>query len=465
MRRLATLVAILLQPLVALAVAIKHPSPPVCDLEAEGCVVSVGGLHGQRDCRTCAAHMELCMATPRVDADMQVRQIKVGACVEQIANKAKGCSACKTPEGKQMFKARLDAAKAEQSVPAVSTVPVPAVLAPVPDVPAVPDVPDVPAVPVPDVPATPAPATTSPSPQTPPPPSPSPSSPTPAERTATTQPLKTAASEKLSTVCDLEAEGCVDVGTAQDCRTCAAHMDVCMDTPHLDADMQVKVVSAGDCAEEIADKAKGCSACKTPEGKQMFKARVDAAKAEAEQSIERATSEKIDSTACDLEAEGCVKNGDLKDCRTCAGHMELCMVTPHLDEEMQVRPVTAEDCVVQIAEQASGCNACNTAEGKQAFKARMGDVASGDEKTDRRLPIDAASPAKKNATVCDFEATGCIRVQTDMPTPVEDCRTCAAHMELCMHTQVSPNPDPDPDPDPDPNPNPNPNLNPNAEPR
>ena len=27
--------------MVALAVAIKHPSPPVCDLEAEGCVVSV----------------------------------------------------------------------------------------------------------------------------------------------------------------------------------------------------------------------------------------------------------------------------------------------------------------------------------------------------------------------------------------------------------------------------------------
>ena len=71
------------------------------------------------------------------------------------------------------------------------------------------------------------------------------------------------------------------------------------------------------------------------------------------------------------------------------------MVTPHLDEQMQVRAVTAEDCVVQVAEQASGCNACNTAEGKQAFKARMGDVASGDEKTDRRLPIDAASPAKK----------------------------------------------------------------------
>ena len=81
MRRLATVVAILLQPLVALAVAIKHPLTPVCDLEAEGCVVSVGGLHGQRDCRTCAAHMELCMATPRVDADMQVRQIKGGGAV------------------------------------------------------------------------------------------------------------------------------------------------------------------------------------------------------------------------------------------------------------------------------------------------------------------------------------------------------------------------------------------------
>ena len=127
-----------------------------------------------------------------------------------------------------------------------------------------------------------------------------------------------------------------------------------MDTPQLDEEKQVRVVLAGACVEQIASKAKGCSACKTPEGKQMFKARVDAAKAEAEQSIERATSEKIDSTVCDLEAEGCVKNGDLKDCRTCAGHMELCMVTPHLDEQMQVRAVTAEDCVVQVAEQASG---------------------------------------------------------------------------------------------------------------
>ena len=169
MRRLATVVAILLQPLVALAVAIKHPLTPVCDLEAEGCVVSVGGLHGQRDCRTCAAHMELCMATPRVDADMQVRQIKGGACVEQIANKAKGCSACKTPEGKKMFKARLDAAKA-----------------------------------------------------------------------AAVQSIETAASEKIdSTVCDLEAEGCVKNGDLKDCRTCAGHMELCMVTPHLDEEMQV----------------------------------------------------------------------------------------------------------------------------------------------------------------------------------------------------------------------------------
>ena len=457
MRGLATLVVVaiqatlvatgaVLQPLVALAVAIKHTSPPVCDLEAEGCIAT-GGLHGPKDCRTCAAHMEVCMVTPRIDEQMQVRVVLAGACVEQIANKAKGCSACKTPEGKKMFKARVDAAKANLSVPAVPAVPVPAVPAAVPDVPVVPDVP---AVPVPDPPQLSPPPLLSPSPPPAVPDMPAPATAQP-ESAATIQPLETTATEKIdSTVCDLEAEGCVDVGTSQDCRTCAAHMDLCMDTPRIDETMQVRVVLAGACVEQIANKAKGCSACKTPEGKKMFKARVDAAKAEAEQSLatpqppetaastqplDTAASKKINSTVCDLEAEGCVSAGNVQDCRTCAAHMELCMVTPHLDEDMQIQAVTAENCVVQVADQAGGCNACKTPEGKQAFKARVGDVATGDEKTDRRLPIDVASSKKKNSTVCDFEATGCIRLQTALPTAVEDCRTCAAHMELCMHTQ------------------------------
>ena len=433
--------------LVALAVAIKHTSPPVCDLEAEGCVAAVGSLHSPKDdCRTCAAHMELCMVTPRIDDQMQVRVVLAGACVEQIANRATGCSACKTPEGKKMFKARVDAAKAERSVPAVPAVPVPAVPAPVSEVPVVPVVPDAPDVPVPDVAAVPDVPVLPVVPDMPDVPD-VPDVPAP----ATAQPLETAATEKIdSAVCDLEAEGCVDVGTAQDCRTCAAHMNLCMDTPQLDEEKQVRVVLAGACVEQIASKAKGCSACKTPEGKKMFKARVDAAKALAEQStataqppetaastqpLETAASKKTNSTVCDLEAEGCVNAGSVKDCRTCAAHMELCMVTPHLDEKMQIQAVTAEDCVVQVADQAAGCNACKTPEGKQAFRARVGDVASGDEKTDRRLPIDVASSKKKNSTVCNFEATGCISVQTALPTAVEDCRTCAAHMELCMHTQ------------------------------
>ena len=433
MRGLATLVVVaiqatlvatgaVLQPLVAMAVAIKHTSPPVCDLEAEGCVVTGAGIQGLRDCRTCAAHMDLCMVTPRIDDQMQVRVVLAGACVEQIANKAKGCSACKTPEGKKMFKARVDAAKAKLSAAT-----------------ALPE-----STPTAQPEST---ATAQPPPPPPPPPPPSPPPPPPPQTTATPPP---APPKIYSTVCDLEAEGCVDVGTSQDCRTCAAHMDLCMDTPQLDEDMQVKVVLAGACVEQIANKAPGCNACKKPEGKKMFKARVDAAKALAEQStpstqspetaastqpLETAASKKINSTVCDLEAQGCVSIGSVEDCRTCAAHMELCMVTPHLDAENQIQAVTAEDCVVQVADLAGGCNACKTPKGKQAFKARVGDVASGDEKTDRRLPIDVASSKKKNSTVCNFEATGCISLQTALPTAVEDCRTCAAHMELCMHTQ------------------------------
>ena len=446
----ATLVTtrVALQPLAALAVAIKHTSS-VCDLEAEGCVAI--GSSDLQDCRTCVAHMELCMVVPQLDEKMQVKVVTADECVEQVAAQAGGCSACKSSEGKQAFKVRVGSEPAAEGGD---------------------------------------------------------------QSTATTQPLKTAASKKRhSTVCDLEAEGCVaSVGNVdlQDCRTCAAHMELCMVTPHFDDTSQIKVVTADECVEQVADQAGGCSACKTPKGKQAFKARVgdvangDQSTAAAANKIKVASSRKKNSTVCDLEATGCIQVGTAEDCRTCAAHMELCMHTQSLDENLVVKVVTADDCVVQVANLAEPCSACKTPKGKQEFRTRLGDVAiatagaaasatnaasathdavaaggdaaakaaaahasetvanatraaddifeesskaSSDAMAAKVEAADAAQVAAEaeaeasgptgkippspppNAKVCDFERSGCIAMGS-----TSDCRPCSAHISSCMMT-------------------------------
>ena len=418
-----------LQPLAAQAVAFEHANSSTCDLEAEGCISTVGKSFLQ-DCRTCVAHMELCMVVPKLDEHSQVKMATADDCVVQVADQARGCSACKTIKGKQAFRARVN----DQKVTTGDQ------------------------------------------------------NPAAADDDAET-PETAPSNQKNSTVCDLEATGCISVignAAAEDCRTCAAHMELCMVILQLDETFQVKVVTADDCVVQVADQAGGCSACKTPKGKQAFKARVG--------DVANAASNKKNSAQCDLEATGCIKSGGTENCRTCAAHMELCMHTQSLDENLLVKVVTADDCVEQVADQVEPCSACKTPKGKEAFRTRLGDVATASAGADAsahnaasathdavvaggdadaqaaaeraaaqvanasRAAADGWSKASKkssdamtvkvgesdaaaavanhippspppNANVCDFDKTGCIALGY-----TSDCRACSVHIANCMIT-------------------------------
>lgn len=315
------------------------------------------------------------------------------------------------------------------------------------------------------------------------------------------------------TGCDLEAQGCIDTGNEAfpDCRTCAAHMEQCMVVPQLNKDLTIKTVTAEMCVEQVSKTADGCGDCNSKDGKLAFKTRVGEAASEGDNwrgestttgSSWRDVKVKAKADACDLEVQGCIDTGNnaAQDCRTCAAHMELCIISPKVDENGVVQVVTADDCVEQVAAQAKACSTCNTTDAKKAFRFRIGDsmannagVAAAAEHaaTATNSAVTAANAAAAaaaanrsaatvdnatraadeifeeaakahndevqakagafedameaaggrgflrppppappfNANICDFDTKGCIAMG-----PTADCRTCAAHITNCMAT-------------------------------
>ena len=236
-------------------------------------------------------------------------------------------------------------------------------------------------------------------------------------------------------VCDMEAEGCImtENNAAEDCRTCVAHVSVCMTTPVLDEDQNVKVITLDDCVDRIADKADGCSTCNTPESKIAFKVRVgatvaasagaaaaansaaDAAnKAQAKDTVKKAaaSSAKADESAikatrdadehwesatktfedaaagreggvtapspppnanvCDFEVRGCIPMGPTEDCRSCTAHITNCLLTQHKDENNVVIKVGVETCMTEVAIRADGCAKCGNADSMNVYKKKVG---------------------------------------------------------------------------------------------
>ena len=235
-------------------------------------------------------------------------------------------------------------------------------------------------------------------------------------------------------VCDMEAEGCIKTGNAasEDCRTCVAHVSVCMTTPQLDEEGNVKVVTLDSCCDQIAEQAEACSTCNTPESKFAFKVRVGATvaasagaaaaaneaaeavnKAQAEGTAELAkqSAEEADETThnasaaadkvwddaakefdaaaavtgqhtfsppppnpkvCNFDTRGCIPMGPTEDCRTCAAHITNCFLTQHKDEHDNVMEVGVEACMTEVAIRADGCAKCGNADSMEAYKRKVG---------------------------------------------------------------------------------------------
>jgi hypothetical protein len=239
-------------------------------------------------------------------------------------------------------------------------------------------------------------------------------------------------------VCDMEAEGCIKTGNtaSEDCRTCAAHVSVCMTTPLLDEEGNVEVVTLDSCCDQVASQAKACSTCSTPESKKAFKVRVGATvaasagaaaaansaaeaanKAQAKDTAKRAkanvakadeasnnataAADKVwdaaaktfeDAAAsmanggqapafsppppnphvCNFDTRGCIPMGPTEDCRTCAAHITNCFLTQHKDEHDKVMEVGVEDCMTEVAIRADGCAKCGNADSMEAYKRKVG---------------------------------------------------------------------------------------------
>jgi len=75
-----------------------------CDFEANGCI-SIGGV--MEDCRTCAAHFTVCMASVKVDENNMPQTPGIDECIDEVADQAKGCKKCKTDESKAAWRLRV----------------------------------------------------------------------------------------------------------------------------------------------------------------------------------------------------------------------------------------------------------------------------------------------------------------------------------------------------------------------
>ena len=198
-------------------------------------------------------------------------------------------------------------------------------------------------------------------------------------------------------VCDMEAEGCIKTGNSasEDCRTCVAHVSVCMTTPMLDDNGNIKVVTLDDCVEQIANQAKTCSTCNTPESKLAFKVRVGATVAASAGAA----------AAANTAAEA-VNKAQAKDTADRAKG-----ATAKADETA-INATRAADKVWDTAAK------------------RFEDAAAASAAAQHQDDLPAAPPLPPpNPKVCNFDTRGCIPMG-----PTEDCRTCAAHITNCFLT-------------------------------
>ena len=76
---------------------------------------------------------------------------------------------------------------------------------------------------------------------------------------------------------------------------------------------------------------------------------------------------------CDFDAKVCVgTGGGAVDCRPCDGHISTCMSTTHVGKDKQVKKVSLDDCLDEVAGLGEECSMCNSKESNKAYQMRLG---------------------------------------------------------------------------------------------
>jgi len=146
---------------------------------------------------------------------------------------------------------------------------------------------------------------------------------------------------------------------------------------------------------------------------------------------------------CDFDLPGCVDLGNgAQSCQTCALHITNCMATAHLDDDNQLIPVDVEDCLSEVAENAKGCEECNSDKSVEQWKIRNGDVwefetpeHSGDYDPESAQEVDENEPGENN---CWGNCLRNVTAQGKLPTKIKDHPTAAVRAaRKAAHTRMA----------------------------
>ena len=77
--------------------------------------------------------------------------------------------------------------------------------------------------------------------------------------------------------------------------------------------------------------------------------------------------------ACDFDAQAC-DTGPIPQCSACYLHFESCRGKPHFEEDMITpKEMDIDDCMDEVARTVMGCDTCDSADSKEAYKVRTGE--------------------------------------------------------------------------------------------
>jgi len=80
-----------------------------CDWDATACIATSNANFVSQDCRTCALHVHLCMATThlRSESQAQTQAISIDDCMDEVAEAANdACGECKSMASHDAYKVR-----------------------------------------------------------------------------------------------------------------------------------------------------------------------------------------------------------------------------------------------------------------------------------------------------------------------------------------------------------------------